>query len=329
MQPFVILGASKTGTSTAVAVATAHPSVFCLFECDFTQPLSYGRNKEIPGLLPEIAESWGLNRNFAENLALVATQLADRGWNFTHVGTKVQGIKPAILPHIEDIPVLFMIRDVRHWAAKNRVLRNVMAARGSTDIVPHIIAYTHSFLDSFLISRCQRFAIDRIFVSDLSVFPQSMSAFLGLPQNAFEKWWETAESWKKTAPKNYSNWVDGHVSAFIPPMLMDTESVLAEHPFWKNFLPVFDKYFHNLEKTFSPDEVRRDQQYLTDLAKTHHMTLDSAFTRFTSFKILRVSKQPDGIFKFKATDRITESEIEEAADRWRIAGGKPNKSSDE
>jgi hypothetical protein len=318
MKPFVILGASKTGTSTAVAATNTHPSVFCLFESDFSRDPGHGRNRDLCAVLPAAAALYGQGHPFADCLTRIHSLLEANGWAFERVGTKVQGIRPDLVPRLGDVPVLFMVRDVRLWAVKNRVLRDVMAAHAATDIVPHITAYARYYLDSFLIERCLRLPFDRVISRDIGMLPNALAELLGLPPAGFEKWWQQAGIWKQTAPKNYCAWVEGHASAFMQPLLADTRSRLAHHPFWTHFLPVFDKYFLAPEKKHSRAEVLRDQFALDEIARTHTMRLDEGFEQFESFKIMHVSTRDDGKLKIEATDRVTRTDIDQAAARWQI-----------
>jgi hypothetical protein len=318
MEPFVILGASKTGTSTAVAVANAHPSVFCLFEADFSRPPDHARNADLACLLAEARSPFQSGKSFATCLVEIGAELATRGWRYAYIGTKVQGIRPDLLPCLGEVPVLFMVRDVRRWAVKNRILRDVIGARTATNIVPYLVSYARYFLDSFRVPSCIRVRLDDVLSTDTAVFPRAMAALLGLPQSHFESWWTAAATWKTTAPKSYSDWIDGHTSAFLPPLLNDTVSQLAKHPLWDAFLPVFDKYFQAPDQTFALAEIARDQQQLDEISTRFTMRLEEGFNRFESFKIMGLSKRDDGKLKIDATDRVTQADLEEAATRWRL-----------
>jgi hypothetical protein len=144
-----------------------------------------------------------------------------------------------------------------------------------------------------------------------------MAHLLERPVSEFTAWWPKAPQWKKTEPKNYSSWIDGHTSAFLPPVLADTRSKPAPHAFWDAFLPLFDKYYRALDGVFAAAEVRADQHALARLADRHAMTLGEGFASFESFKIRGLSKLPDGKFSFEATDRVTETDMDAAAGRWR------------
>jgi len=316
MKPFVILGASKTGTTTAVAAANSHPSVFCLFEADFSHAAESGRNPDLAALLPDSTSLFG-RQNFAAALRRVAASLAAKGWPFERVGTKVQGIRPDLLPALGDAPVLFMVRDVRRWAVKNRVIRDVMAARTPTNIVPFLIDYGRFFLDAFALENCRRLPLDNVLSTDLTVLPQALAKLLDMTQNGFERWWQKAPVWKTAPPKNYSSWIDGHTSAFLPPLLSDTNSELALHPFWDAYLPIFDKYFTAPDKAFTKSELSQDQKSLDEIGRTHTITLNEGFARFQSFKIRNLTKLPDGKLSLEGTDRVTQADIDDAADRWR------------
>jgi len=201
VKPFVILGASKTGTSTAVAAANSHPSVFCLFEGDFSRPAEYGRNSELTALLPNAAKLCGSENTFAACLERLDGDLRSNGWTFERFGTKVQGIRPDILPRLGKVSVLFLVRDVRLWAVKNRVIRDVMTARTTTNIVPFLVSYARYYLDSFLIENCLRLPLDRVLSTDLTVLPAALAKLLALPQAGFERWWQKAPAWKAIAPR--------------------------------------------------------------------------------------------------------------------------------
>jgi len=313
MKPFVVLGASKTGTSTAVAVANAHPSVFCLFECDFSRAADYARNRDLVAVLPRAAAFFGGTRLFVDCLSDLEKDLAANGWRFDAIGTKVQGIRPDVFAHLGDVPVLFMVRDVRLWAVKNRVLRDVMGADAATNIAPFLAAYARYFLDSFMIERCRRLALDQVFSADLTIFPAAFSKLLEIPQDGFAQWWLKAPAWKTKPPKNYSDWINGHASAFLPPVLADTQSSLAPHPFWDEFLPIFDKYFRNTDKAFARTEIAQDQKLLDDLACRSTLTLKEGFTRFESFKIRSLTNGPDGKISLQAAERLTHTEMMSAA----------------
>lgn len=304
MKSFVILGATKTGTSTAVAVANTHPSVFCLYECDFSRPWDSGRNADITRLLPATKKLFQ-NSTFSDGFCQIDKELRYRDWCFEWIGTKVPQIRPDLLIKIADLPVLFMVRDVRTWAVKNRIITEILQASRQTNIVPYLAAFASYYLSSFLIANCIRLPLETTFEPSSTVFPDALSRLLDQPRKPFEQWWDKSVAWKKTAPKNYSDWVEGHVSAFIPPFVSDTKSKLNQHPFWTEFLPLFDKYFLNPKKSYAKEEILNDQKLLGQIEKHHSMTVDEGFEQFDSFRLTGVIVKRDGEISINVNERIS------------------------
>lgn len=304
MKPFAILGATKTGTSTAVAIANAHPSVFCLYECDFTQLGDESRNLDLTTFLPAAKPLFPSDEMFSHGLERLNGELRSKGWNYDWLGTKVQGIRPDLLPKVADMPILFMVRDVGIWATKNRVIGDIFEATPQTNVVPFLISYTSYFLDSFLVERCVRLPFDSVLCPDLSVFPRAVAGLLDLPQKYFENWGVKAAAWTGVAPKNYSNWINGHASAFLPPIFSDTRSTLSQHPFWKTFLPIFNKYFQAANKSYRRDEILTDKKHLEEIGRLHSMTLDEGFDYFESFKVRGITTSARGEITLMVNEKI-------------------------
>lgn len=313
MKPFVILGATKTGTSTSVAVANTHPSVFCLFECDFTRPFDSGRNADLTQFLPTTKRLFMSDMPFSDGLRQIDEALDSHGLSFEWIGTKVPKIRPDLLHKVEDIPVLFMMRDVRTWAVKNRVITDVLRAKQDTNIVPPLVSFASYYLSAFLIENCIRLPLEKTFEPTAIVFPDAFSRLLNEPRELFEKWWIRASSWKKTPPKNYSSWVDGHYSAFLPPFVNDTKSSLKRHPFWDEFLPVFDKYFLAAEKQFPKEEILNDKKILARIETCHTMTIDEGFEQFDSFKLNGVTIVDNSKVEINISERIEKT----AGENWK------------
>ena len=241
----------KPGRLTAVAIANTHPSIFCLFEVDFSRDNSFGRNKEFQLAFPESAPLFGHEQT--ESLAKLAQFLQVRGWEFDWLGTKIPGIRPELFA--ANCKILFLVRDVRHWAVKNRIIRSIYGEHGRSNIVPFLVAYADYLLRSYLAMECSRIRLDDVLGGDFSMFPSAVADFFQVPSDNIKEWWRKADNWIGMPPKNYSAWVAGHKSAFMPPVYSDTAATLRPHDFWINYLPIFDKYFHG--GRFSDAEIAK------------------------------------------------------------------------
>jgi hypothetical protein len=84
------------------------------------------------------------------------------------------------------------------------------------------------------------------------VFSQ-LSSFLDLDFSQYAgHWWETVGNYDKDDPKSYIKWFAGHASSKVKPMKVDIVVKTRSHPFWEEFLPLFDKYYYaNIETDFS------------------------------------------------------------------------------
>ena len=278
----MILGANKSGTSTACAIANVHVDVFCLYEIDFSRPASRRRNPELVALLPESEKLFESNCQLSITLEHLYDILVSRGYNLNFVGTKIAGLRPDLFSETQT-PTLYVVREVRNWAAKNRVITGQIGSKPGKNVVPAIAAYVSSFVMSFLYPHIKRVRFDDLF-SDVSSMPRSIADFFKLEKEVFVEWWNKV-AWKQELPKNYSDWIEGHRSAFIPPIASDTTSKISSHEFWKKILPIFDKYYSNIDKEFPRHVVEQDLKKVNQIWDNHKLTLNEAFESFRSVKI--------------------------------------------
>lgn len=288
MKPFVVLGSRKSGTSTAVAIANAHSDVFCLYEVDFTQAPDLGRNADLVTFLPDARQLFGGGGTIADALTALGKMLTVRGHRFGHIGTKIIDRGPDLFARL-GCPALYLVRDVRTWAAKGRIVTNLI---GNANAAPVIAGYVTDYLATFLFPEIRRARLEEL-IHDHASLPTSIAALLTLPNAGFTEWW-TRNEWRTAAPKNYSNWIEGHRSAFLPPEFQDTKVALAEHPFWRGLLPLFDKYYAGYAGAFPKAEVEADMAAVRAVATAHSMTLNEGYESFQTFRIHKLVRHADG-----------------------------------
>lgn len=291
MSFFLILGANKSGTSVATAIANTHPNVFCLYEVDFTKSATHGRNRDLVSYLPETAPLFdGPIEAIGDCLNAVAASLAKRGHSFTHFGVKVVGFRPDIYTRLR-LPVLYTVRDIRTWGAKGRVITDVIGTGSDRNAAPVLARYVGSYIMTFLYPQVSRIRLEDLF-EDHAAMPKAVAAFLRLDVAPFTEWW-TKSDWRLQEPKNYSRWFDGHSSAFLPPVFSDTQAVVTSHPFWEKILPVFDKYYERADQTFDSAEVSADLELVRE-ALSMTMSVDEAYSSFRSVKVATIEYRAEG-----------------------------------
>ena len=284
MRPFLIVGANKTGTSTACAVSNTYEKAFCLYEADFSKPDDHGRNADLVKYLPECANLFAPKPDIPKCLQRIHVELETRGHVFDFIGRKIAGIRPDILSSTT-IPTLMIIRDVRFWAAKHRVIADQI---GKGDATPVITSYIATFIMSFLNPNVRRVRLEDSF-RDPNSMPNAIARLLGVENSFFCEWWNKT-SWTETSPKNYSSWIQGHSSAFMPPVFSDTQASLAKHSFWEATLPLFDKYYERIDQSFRETDVLSDLDAINAVWGAFPMSLNEGYES----KVNRLIHNDDG-----------------------------------
>jgi hypothetical protein len=276
-----ILGANKTGTSTATAIVNAHPRAHMLYEIDFAAPADCGRNGQFVSAYPNTAHlfssGFGLSYVLAEVLRLnpSLSQRFDRAF-----GTKVPKLVADSLN--DEVATIFTIRNVRSWICKNSVIKEFLGDDVSSDIVPLMVKYTDLLLASFTHPRTLRLRLEDLFIGGGVRWTNAIGAFLDLETFEIENWWEKrAEIWAAGAA--HSDWAAFHDSAFIKPEQPDTDGAMRPHPAWNAVLPIFDKYFENLDATFSQSEIAADRKTLAQIPGRLSLSLAAAYVRRMSW----------------------------------------------
>ncbi len=313
MTPFIILGAPKSSTSTVVALCNAHPRVLALFEIDFARAADFNRNAEFTARYPETRKLFGTSLTMAASLTEVAAILRAQGHDFDFVGTKIPVIDAERLGELET-KTLFVTRDVRTWAAKSRIYTLFMS--GGANAVPVLGAYVGYLVRSFRLRDVLRLRLEDM-LRDPDAFARRIGGFFGLPGEGFERWWTQAPR-PADDPKSFP-WTNGHRSAFLPPVVNDTQVTLEPHPVWDNLLPIFDKYFAAVDGSFEPAEIDRDLAAIDHLCVNASATFEQLFRSVNSARLHDVQPK-DG--RFVATSyEVLVKEPGKAA-QLKVAGAK-------
>ncbi len=280
----LILGAPKTGTTTATAICNADPRSHFLFEVDFSRPSHAPRNLEIIQNFADAFKLFGAPPAHDVGRKLGELLRANPGLEerfSAAFGVKLPGIRPALLDANKDLPVVFTVRNIRTWLCKNTNIET-FRAKDRKNIVPTAVAYTKFFLKSFERDNILRLRLVDLFRDDGTYWPRMLSGFLGIDYDEIKNWWEKRDAIREEA--SYTTWPTRHESAFMKPQFFDTEATLAPHPFWDGILPIFDKYFSSPQGSFASTEIASDHARLDAMAKQFQMSLADGYTDFRSFK---------------------------------------------
>ncbi len=264
-----IMGAPNTATSTLVGILNCHPEIFILYECylNRSKPSKYGQ---------KFLRSYPDARYLFRQDDLNASYNRFREYlNYRIVGDKFVGLD-IDLKLLKDSKVIFMVRDVRTWLPKVKDIYHL-----GYDVVPTAIDYAIYLSKSLQLPDKIHIHMEDLFHNNVNMLVR-ISNFLGL--NGYlhlKNWWDKIEKMDDKA-KNCLNWWRSHYSSTIKPKEQDTKVKLKEHPFWDEYLPIFDKYHYGIK-------TEEDIAKLKSLIKYSPLTLDDLYESYESIIIQKKS----------------------------------------
>jgi hypothetical protein len=278
-QTLLIAGAQKTGTTSLMGMLNCHPDIFILFECfngNDSKPSKYGQI-----FLEKYPDARYLFRR-EDDLDLLYSQLREffnsKGYFFKIVGNKFPGLNANQLKYYKSQKVIFTIRDIRTWLCKKSIIQWFLI---KDDVVPTAIDYCIHFLDSFLLKKVLHIRMEDFILKNEEVIFQ-ISNFLEYELKSFlDKWWEKIDKIEPSNPKaSILQWSVTHQSSRVEPKNLDTKIDLRLNDFWKQILPVFDKYYQGIGSNFSEVEINNDIEKLKSIRKVGPVSLKEAYNYF-------------------------------------------------
>lgn len=278
-----IIGPHKTGTSTLVRILNQHPNILILYETFlfYSTPRKYG--KRFLGKYPNsrflFRNSFDIEQLYNE----LRTFLNKKGFNFKIVGDKYPTIDGRVLELLKTKKIVLTIRDIKTWLCKDKIIRNYIHKE---DIVPVAIDYSVFFLKSFLLKNIYRVRLEDLIFNTNEII-DNIGNFLQIPlKNYSRNWWNNTKQFNKENPKYFLKWQETHYSSSIEPKREDTVAKINQIPFWKKLLPIFYKYYNNINNKFEIPEIKRDIEIIRNLIKFSPLPMGKAYKmhKSSSFK---------------------------------------------
>lgn len=286
-----LLGNGRSGTSTLTGVLNCIPEIFILFEVNANVgPDEAKRNREFVSAFREMEPYFGKKDDFS-GYDDIARQFAKSGHHYRYFGAKFPSgnLPDSQRNFLKDQKIIWSVRDIRTWLCKNN---NVYGWKLlEQDAIPLAVQQVELFLESFFYSKILRLSMED-FILKNSESLALLDGFLEMPvKNQVENWWERIGRYTSDDPKGKLSWWNGHDSSRLRPRKLDTTAELAPHPFWEELLPVFDKYYHGLNASFSPKEVNQDLAMVSALKSKYSATLNELYAHVNSVSF---GSGPDG-----------------------------------
>lgn len=276
-----IAGAQKCGTSTLLKMLNCHPDIFLLYECFVNKD----RSKYSHWFLRKYPDAQYIFQ-YGAPLEVVYRKLKDflqkKGYAYKMVGDKIATIDMDVLEEIGKYKVVFTARNVRTWLCKGAI-RDLYHT--NNDIVYPAISYCKYFLKSFSLKNCAHVRMeDTVYNNDKVI--EKLSKFVGLEMTPYlDSWWEKGKDLNENDPKSVMDIKRVHPSASIMPKEVDTQVKLKQLPFWDKLLPIFDKYYNQIDHAFDLQEINRDIESLESLKQFSPVPLKEAYESYTSIDL--------------------------------------------
>jgi hypothetical protein len=195
------------------------------------------------------------------------------------------------------VPVIFVARDIRTWIIKYYFSRKyILSGKHFENFAPTAAAYASQFLQSFLHPRALRLRMEDSFAEDGNCTPGRVADFLSVERTSLENFWEKRDVVARKF--GYDDWLTGHKSAFTKPV-PDTATALTDAPFWREFLPLFDKYYAHGARSFSEAEVQADMRAITEIGERLPVSIATGYDGATTATLglhPKVSISNKGVF---------------------------------
>jgi len=283
-----IIGAHKTATSTLVGMLNCHPEIFLLYETELYQPHISRHGKRFLTQYPDARFLFRGSMGLYPLYSQLKEFLRDKGYSYKYVGDKLPGLNGNFHTSLNTFKVIFSARDIRTWLGKDSVIRKYQMKE---DVIPAAIDYSICFLKSFNLSHVFHVRMEDL-ISQNEILLKKLGEFLSLDLNRhIQKWWQKIPITDKNNPKASDPWWETHVSSLRQPQKNDTITQISEHPFWNEILPIFDKYYQNLEGDFTSSEIESDTATLLHLKKYSPLSPRLAFKHRKSYSISQTERE--------------------------------------
>ncbi len=292
-EPLFILGYPKTASSNLVGILNCHPDIFMLYETNLRSSAMSRYAQQLVDAWPETRGLVYAEQPIGKPYEKLGGMLREKyGRDYRYVGDKFAGEPAADFTGLPG-KVMFSLRDIRTWLAKSSVQSIYQI---EMDIVPIAIDFTAFLMRTHLMPHGMRVKMEDLLADDTSLF-KKIDDFLDLDLSGHAaRWWQDVGKYKSSDPKSLQNWAKGHPSSTTKPAGEDTAAELADHPFWDEILPLFDKYYQ-ADNCFSAADVEGDLKALRGIGAMSPVRLDEAFVEITSHSIAKKSKSR--LFKWK------------------------------
>ena len=287
MQQLYVLGPQKSGTSSMVGILNSHPEIFCMYEVNLNQPIMKRYGKQLINALPNSLRYFNEYGTLEKNINQLFNEIQKSKFEsqYKYFGDKIITLNPFLNLNHEESKTIFMIRDITTWLCKEKIKESYGSSK---DIINPSVQYFKFLANSFNVKRSIRIKMEDMIING-DIVLEKLEFFLNLDGEKFPRdWYQKLDKHSPRSLKYYLTWYDCHLSSKEHSKKLDLEVEINKNKFWDEFLPLFYKYFNNLDSSFSSEEINNDIKKADSFKKIYPVIpLEKAFKVISSKKIYK------------------------------------------
>lgn len=273
----VVAGAHKTGTSTICGILNLHPEILVLYEFLNLYPKAGKHDITYSDALgKEILES--ISEKKIAHSIIKAEKFLNAKKKYLYFGTKIAGTDKLKINGLRGAKFVFTIRDIRTQLMKDSINNMFKVRKNRTRFTRYVIGYMEFFLNMFMLNNSIIFSMEDVVLNIDSTITR-LQNFLNVDLKKYTKCWhKDIGNYKDFKKRIVPDWKK-HSSTFNNNKKLDIESKIKDNKNFNVILSIFDKYYFNLSKKYSAEEINKDLKILKDIRKDKrkHINYNSVF----------------------------------------------------
>jgi len=287
MDLLFVVGGYKSGTTTLMGMLNCHNDIYLEGEL-FGHKKSMNRFKQNYPDVVKVCNMSDRPRFYIDYIKYISDV---RGVdNYKYVGEKIATLSCDDLLEVKNYKTIFICRDIRTWLAKPALPR-IPVCKNKIWGTQFAIEYTSLLINSFNLPRCFRLRMEDM-LRDNIITLRKIGKFIDLPlETDLKEWWKRMGKYGNLDdPKGKMEWWVKQPSSLLGPSKTKRDLVVSikeKHPLWQTILPIFDKYYDNINGTFGDVEKKQDLKTLSSIKKLKTKPSDL----YKNIKVHNITKQ--------------------------------------
>lgn len=281
-----ITGAQKTATSRIALILNCYQNIFIAYEWNLTNGVVSNHGKKFLKHYPEARYLFRAYESLVSLYSQLDKFLQEKGYKFSIIGDKLPSISSERLDNLSDFKVIYTVRNIRSWLCKDDIQKYYLT---DYDSVPTAVDYGIQFLRSFLLKNVLHLRMEDILKNNENTIDK-IGAFIDVDfASQGYNWWENINNLNDHKLFKFDKWWQekGHGTAALEFGNFDTVVELKPHSFWDHILPIFDRYYNQIDKKFSEEEIIDDISKLKSYIKFSPLPISKLYKKVQNIQLIK------------------------------------------